>query len=108
MTFQLELPKNQKIYSIFHVSKLKKYLELDEIFKSREELQSLPDIVGDDQYEEYEVEWIVDKRLHYRKVQYLVKWKGYPDYENTWEPLSNLSNASDIIREYDILLNDKN
>ena len=41
-------------------------------------------------------------------MQYLVKWKGYPNYENTWEPLSNLSNASDIIREYDMSLNDKN
>ena len=24
-------------------------------------------------------------------VHYLIKWAGYPDSDNTWEPLSNLS-----------------
>ena len=35
----------------------------------------------------YEVEKIVDKRTNiYGLVEYLVKWKGYPSSENTWEP----------------------
>mmetsp|Transcript_2674 Transcript_2674/g.5757 ORF Transcript_2674/g.5757 Transcript_2674/m.5757 type:complete len:409 (-) Transcript_2674:175-1401(-) len=47
--------------------------------------------------EEYEVEKVVDHR--YRKTafpdgshdEYLIKWKGYPSSENTWEPESNLN-----------------
>src|SRR5258708_10709870 len=36
--------------------------------------------------EEYEVEKILDHRKfgRGRKLQYLIKWKGYPDSENQW------------------------
>lgn len=32
---------------------------------------------------------------------YLVKWKGYPSSENTWEPKKNLSHASELIATFD-------
>lgn len=32
---------------------------------------------------EYQVEAIVDKRLKGKKVQYLLKWKGYSEADNT-------------------------
>ena len=43
-----------------------------------------PDLV--DNAEEYEVEKILDSRLFGRRwrLQYLVKWKGYPDLDNMW------------------------
>ena len=34
--------------------------------------------------EEYEVETILDSRIRYRRVEYLVKYRGYGDEENTW------------------------
>ncbi|CAG2100802.1 unnamed protein product [Medioppia subpectinata] len=40
--------------------------------------------------EDYVVEKVVDKRNVKGKIQYLLKWKGYPDEENTWEPKENL------------------
>jgi len=40
--------------------------------------------------EDYVVEKVVDKRNVKGKIQYLLKWKGYPDEENTWEPVENL------------------
>ena len=45
--------------------------------------------------EEYEVEDILDERLNKRRKrkEWLVKWKGYPSEENTWEPEQNLKNA---------------
>jgi Chromo (CHRromatin Organisation MOdifier) domain len=30
-----------------------------------------------------------------------VKWTGYPDYGATWEPLSNLANAAELVAEFD-------
>ena len=49
---------------------------------------------------EYEVETILDKHIIRNKLQYLIKWKGYPDYESSWELLDNLSNCSKLITEY--------
>lgn len=50
--------------------------------------------------ETYEVESIIGSRMKRNKVQYLVKWVGYSDSENTWEPLENLENAQALIDKY--------
>ena len=43
-----------------------------------------PDLINGE--EEYEIEEVLQSRKfrRERKVQYLVKWKGYPDLENQW------------------------
>ena len=38
----------------------------------------------------WEVESVVQHRSYYRKDQWLVKWKDYPEARNTWEPWENL------------------
>jgi hypothetical protein len=35
---------------------------------------------------EYKVKKLLNSRMHHGKLQFLVKWKGYPNKENTWEP----------------------
>ena len=52
------------------------------------------------QSDEYEVEKIVDYREIKSVQQYLVKWKGYSDDENTWEPEANLNNCRNLIDEF--------
>ncbi|KAH0786874.1 chromobox protein 5 [Histomonas meleagridis] len=49
--------------------------------------------------EEYEVEAIVNDRIVHRRRQFLLKWKGYPDSENTWEDEKNL-NCPELVKEY--------
>lgn len=49
---------------------------------------------------EYEVEYIVNDQLIDGYRQYLVKWKGYDDFENTWEPEENLQHCEDLIEAY--------
>ena len=46
---------------------------------------------------------MVNKRLDSDgEVEYLVKWEGYPDSENTWEPESEISeNCQQHIQEYE-------
>ena len=49
---------------------------------------------------EYEVEEVLDSRLFWNKLQYLIKWKGYTEENNTWEPVTNLDNVKDAIKEF--------
>jgi hypothetical protein len=43
--------------------------------------------------EEYEVESILGKRFakSHRRFEYFIKWAGYDDSYNTWEPKENLN-----------------
>jgi hypothetical protein len=47
-----------------------------------------PDMIKGE--EQYEVEAIRAHRWRNNKLQYLIKWKGYPESDNTWEPISNV------------------
>ena len=44
---------------------------------------------------------MLDTRLHgrWKKHQYLIKWKGYTDAYNSWEPEENV-NALELVKEF--------
>ena len=49
----------------------------------------------------YEVENILKRRIFKGKREYLIKWKGYPENESTWEPLSHLKYIQYMIKEFE-------
>ncbi|KAJ9521612.1 hypothetical protein QJQ45_008952 [Haematococcus lacustris] len=88
-------PAMSRIHPVFHVSSLRPY---------EGNFGRLPptELGWLDDSPQYEVERIVNHR-HVRAgkaKEYLVKWKGYEDSDNTWEPASNLANAPDCVNLY--------
>ena len=50
---------------------------------------------------EYEIEKIIGKRIIKGEIEYKVKWLGYDESQSTWEPMENLINAKEAIKEYE-------
>jgi hypothetical protein len=98
VNYKLELPYQVKIHPVFHTSKLIPYQQ-DKIANRNPAKPGPISVEGQD---EFEVEKVLNSRLHRRKVQYLVKWVGYDDSENTWEPARNLTHAWDLVRDFHI------
>ncbi len=90
VAYRLGLPEDWKIHDVFHVSQLKRVLGT----VARE------DSLLVDGGEEFEVEQIVGMRMVKGAKQYLVKWKGFEDFNNTWVAEMELDNAQQAIRDY--------
>ena len=82
INYQLELPTQWSIHPVFHIDLLMPYHET--IIHGANYQRAPPDLV--DNAKEYEVEKVLDSQLFGRRqqLQYLVKWKGYPDSDNMW------------------------
>jgi hypothetical protein len=91
---RLRLPDTMQIHPVFHVSLLEH--AANDPFPGQTSPPPPPVIV--DGEEEWEVERILDSRLHYRRLQYLVKWKGYD--APTWQAAENMENAGEAVREF--------
>ncbi|KAK0600183.1 hypothetical protein LWI29_012564 [Acer saccharum] len=49
----------------------------------------------------YEIEAVRRRRVRKGQLQYLIKWRGWPETANTWEPLENLQSCSDVIDAFE-------
>ena len=97
VAYQLQLPPTWTIHNVFHAGLLTPYRETIE--HGVNFTKPPPEIVDGD--EEYKVE-AVSNHCHHgrgRKLQYLIKWKGYPSADNTWEPVEQVF-ALNLIKHY--------
>ena len=53
------------------------------------------------QEEYYNIEKILARRKQNGRLEYKIKWEGYPISECTWEPLKNLETAKELVEEFD-------
>jgi hypothetical protein len=96
LNYKLELPPKLRIHPVFHVGLL--YPHKPDKIKGRTPEPPPPiEVEGE---EEYEVEKLIDARLWRNQKQYLVKWLDYPDSDNSWEPLKNLTHSEDAITNF--------
>lgn len=103
VAFKLHLPPTMKIHPVFHVSLLEPRSK-DTFSNQRQEAPQPIEIDGENHYE---VEEILDSRIHRGSLQYLVHWLGYEEADRSWEPLSNLNGCEESIEEFHKLYPDK-
>jgi hypothetical protein len=100
VNYHLELPTQWSIHPVFHIDLLTPYKET--IMHGPNFTQPAPELI--DGEEEYSMEKILDSRRfgRRRRLQYLVKWEGYPNSDNMWVDKDDVS-ADNKIRDFKTL-----
>ena len=98
---KFELPKKWRIHNVFYVS----LLEQDITKKKR--VKKVPELDSSDNSEQYKIEGIWDSAVYARELEghllglyYLVAWKGYPEEENTCEPVLAVQHLKKLISSF--------
>jgi len=94
-TYKLELPETlRNLHHTFHVSLLKQY---HPNIYGRQNPPPAP-LSFEDGTQEYEIELLLGHRRYRNQRQYLVKWSGYDDVDNSRLPASEIH--SELRKEY--------
>ncbi|KAJ1587741.1 hypothetical protein NDA12_000206 [Ustilago hordei] len=95
--YRITLPANLRVHDVFHVSMLEPARTSS--LPQRAEQPTIPSLPDEDL--DFEVEALIDKRLHNGTTEYKVLWRGYSEEAASWEPVENL-NCPDLIQEYEV------
>ena len=103
VSYQVELPSKLKIHLVFHESMLKPY-HGDNEDPTRGVTQRAPTAVVtsfDRDIEEIEAKRLIRRRGVPSYNEYLIRWKGLPDSEATWEKEDDLWQFRDKIEAFE-------
>jgi hypothetical protein len=92
--YKLWLPTHMRIHDTINVSRLEKFTPRADC-----DPPDIPVIIDNEQ--EWEVEEILDKAMSGRQLWYGIKWKGWDESHNSWQPASNLRHADEAIASYE-------
>jgi hypothetical protein len=84
------------MHPVVNITRLKQYVDGQQQFPSREVEDGRMDgevVLDDNGQKEWEVEKVLAQRGTGRGRRYLVKWKGWPLWEASWQTEEDLKNA---------------
>ncbi len=102
VSYQVELPPQLKVHPVFHVSFLKPYHEDKEDPSRGQSHRAPPTMVTS--YDREVEEILADRLIRQRGIpnytEFLIKWKGLPDSEVSWEKEADLWQFTKAIKAY--------
>ncbi|KAE8690692.1 cytochrome P450 78A7-like [Hibiscus syriacus] len=105
VSYRLDLPSTLKIHPVFHVSMLKPY-HADKEDPSRGYSHRAPPVITksyDKEVETVLTSRTVCKRGVPPRTEYLIKWKGLPESEATWELAEDLWQFEEHLKAYEAM-----
>ncbi len=101
--YELDLPAQLQIHPVLNISRLKSYKDGMLVFPTRPQpyTRPPPEVVEADGTKLWEVESVLASRGRGARLQYLVRWTGYPLWEASWEPYKALANARDAVAAFE-------
>jgi hypothetical protein len=97
VTYQLDLPPSWQIHNAFHATLLSPYHETSECGANYSTPAS-EYIDGEPEWEVVEVVALC-RTSRQNKLQYLIRWVGYPESHNSWKLVENLR-APTLIHQF--------
>ena len=94
VAYRLDLPLSMKQHPVFHVALLLRHKPRPGYMRAEDSWGPL-DLKKQD---EWEVEHLLDRRGSGPNEELLVKWRGFPKEEATWEPIANLENSKALVQ----------
>jgi Integrase zinc binding domain/Chromo (CHRromatin Organisation MOdifier) domain len=97
VVYHLTLPPSWKIHNVFHISLLTPYKEMEE--HGTNFAEPLPELI--EEHKEYEVKQVLASWLfgHWKKLQYLIRWKGYSHAHDSWASCKDV-HTPDLIQAF--------
>jgi len=94
---KLSLPPSMAIHNTFNIA----LLEPDQDNRFPSQIKEPPPHIQIEGKDEYKLDEIIDLRLHYNKLQYRARWKGYaPEHDKVWYPAENFHNAEHTVQQF--------
>jgi Chromo (CHRromatin Organisation MOdifier) domain len=97
VVYHLTLLPSWKIHNVFHVLLLTPYKEMEE--HGTNFAEPPPELI--EEHEEYKVEQVLASRLFrcWKKLQYLICWKGYSHVHDSWASVNDV-HTPDLIQAF--------
>jgi hypothetical protein len=105
---ELRLPAGCRLHPVFNVDLLKKFVDGRSEFPSRPVADARPGplpaedpAAGGPGDPVYEVEAVIGKRGRGARLQYRVKWAGWPLEQASWLPVSECDSCAEAVAEFE-------